>query len=419
MPMPGAPAVGPAVHPGGRRARVLFVAEAVTLAHVARPVALAGGLDPDRYEVHLASDPRYDRLLGDLPYARHPLASVTPEAFLRALARGAPVYSAATLRGYVERDLELLHRLRPDVVIGDFRLSLSVSARLARIPYLTIASPYWSPYARVRYPAPDLPVTRLLGRRLGGALFALARPIAFALHTRPLNRVRRGYGLASLGLDLRRVYTDADGVLYADIPELHPTEGAPPTHHYLGALLWSPAVPLPSWWGYLPADRPRIYVTLGSSGRRDLLPRVLEALADLPVTVLAATAGWDLRGSEPANALLAEYLPGTEAAARARVVVCNGGGPTTQQALVAGVPVLGIPSNLDQHLNMAAVASAGAGLWISAREAKTGRLQALAAALIEDAGYGRAAERTAQAYARYDPAVRFRAVLETLLRPRS
>ena len=30
--------------PGGRRFRVLFVAEAVTLAHVARPIALGAGL---------------------------------------------------------------------------------------------------------------------------------------------------------------------------------------------------------------------------------------------------------------------------------------------------------------------------------------------------------------------------------------
>ena len=39
-----------------RRPRVLFIAEAVTLAHVARAVTLAGGLDSYRYEVILAYD---------------------------------------------------------------------------------------------------------------------------------------------------------------------------------------------------------------------------------------------------------------------------------------------------------------------------------------------------------------------------
>lgn len=43
-----------------RRRRILFVAEAVTLAHVVRPFALAQSLDPSRYEVHFACDPRYN-----------------------------------------------------------------------------------------------------------------------------------------------------------------------------------------------------------------------------------------------------------------------------------------------------------------------------------------------------------------------
>ena len=38
----------------GTKPRILFLAEAVTLAHVARAVALARSLDPDQYGVHLA-----------------------------------------------------------------------------------------------------------------------------------------------------------------------------------------------------------------------------------------------------------------------------------------------------------------------------------------------------------------------------
>ena len=38
----------------GRRLRILFIAEAVSLAHIARPFVLAQSLDPSRYEVHFA-----------------------------------------------------------------------------------------------------------------------------------------------------------------------------------------------------------------------------------------------------------------------------------------------------------------------------------------------------------------------------
>jgi UDP:flavonoid glycosyltransferase YjiC (YdhE family) len=349
-----------------KRRRILFVGEAVTLAHVARPFVLAKSLDPAQFEVRLACDPRYNQLLGPLPFPHHPIHSIPGQRFLDALARGRPVYDTQTLRDYVAEDRRLLAELKPDFVVGDFRLSLSVSARLAGIPYATVTNAYWSPYARQRWPLPDLPFVRFTGVTLGKVLFRLARPLAFAAHCIPLNRVRREHGLPSLGADLRRIYTDADYTLYADVPELVPTHDRPPNHVYIGPVLWSPEVSPPPWWDALPTDRPVVYVTLGSSGRSDLLPTVLTALADLPVTVIAATAGRVKLDDVPANAFVADYLPGEAAARRADVVVCNGGSPTTQQALAAGKPVIGLASNLDQYLNMQAVERAGAGVTLRA-----------------------------------------------------
>ena len=252
------------------------MAEAVTLAHIGRPAALAAGLDPRRFEVHFAASPRFDALLGPLPHERHDLDTVPSAQFLTALDRGAPVYSADDLRGYVRQDRALLADVRPDVVVGDFRLSLSVSARLAGVPYATVTNVYWSTAARQRFPLPELPLTRTLGVRAAGLVFPLARPVAFALHTRPLNRVRREHGLPSLGPDLRRTYTDADRVLFADAPELSPPHTSAPGQEFLGPVLWEPAgtpPPLP--------DDPLVYVTLGSSGRgRSLSASITLASAD-------------------------------------------------------------------------------------------------------------------------------------------
>lgn len=64
-----------------RRRRILFVAEAVTLAHVVRPFALAQSLDPSRYEVHFACDPRYNQLLGPLPFRHHAIHTIPSERF--------------------------------------------------------------------------------------------------------------------------------------------------------------------------------------------------------------------------------------------------------------------------------------------------------------------------------------------------
>ncbi len=396
------------------RTRVLFIAEAVTLAHLARPLVLASHLDTKRYQITLACDQRYQLILKKPPFELVSIYSLPSKQFLAALARGSPVYDLATLKRYVDDDLALIDRIKPDIVVGDFRLSLSVSARLRRVLYLSITNAYWSPYARFPYPVPVLPFVRWTGPRLATALFRLARPFAFALHSLPLNRLRRSYGLPSLGLDLRSVYTEADYTLYADVPELIPTHDLPDNHRYLGPILWSPPMSLPTWWDKLPDDKPLIYLTLGSSGANELLPAIVRACADLPVTLMVAGAGQEPAAGLAANIYWADYLPGIEAAARASLVICNGGSPTSHQALAAGVPVLGIASNLDQFLNMQAIVSAGAGRLLRQDSFNAEVLRADISALLDDPAYRLGACRVATWFSHYPAAQRFSQVLEEI-----
>ncbi len=401
------------------RKKILFVAEAVTLAHVGRPLTLAQGLDDTLYEVHFACTDGYDFCFQGIPFQRWRIRSIPSRQFLHALAQGKPVYDEATLQAYVEADLRLFDAVRPDLVIGDFRLSLSVSARLRSIPYITISNAYWSPHVRQHYTVPSLPLTRMLPLWLADPLFRLIRPLAFASHAVPMNRVRRRHGLPSLGGDLRRIYTDADQTLYADIPQLFPPQAMPAHHGYLGAVVWAPPMDLPSWW-QLPElrqdqGRPLIYVTLGSSGQSQLLPRVLHALSTLPVTVLAATAGTIELGSVPPNAHVAPFLPGDAVARRASLVICNGGSPTSQQALVAGVPVIGIAGNLDQFLNMHGIVAAGAGQLLRADRYNEDVLRQAVTRLLGSHPAQQAARQLAAAFQDYSPHARLQDRMQALL----
>lgn len=243
-----------------------------------------------------------------------------------------------------------------------------------------------------------MPWTRFFGVRPVSILYRLYRPLIFALYCLPLNWLRRKHGLSSLGWDLCRIFTDGDYTLYADVPELVPTYNLPANHRYLGPVLWSPDVKPPTWWHSLPTDRPIIYATLGSSGGKNLLQVVLNALADLPVTVIAATAGRNHLKNVPANAFVADYLPGEAAAARSAVVLCNGGSPTTQQALAAGVPVIGLPSNMNQHLNMEALERAGAGVLLRTERLNTEGVAAAVKQVLSGAEFRQAARRLAEAF---------------------
>lgn len=400
------------------RKRILLVAEAVTLAHVARPFVLARSLDNNRFEVHLACAKRYEFFLKDADLTYWPVQSIPGEQFLNALAKGAPLYDYSTLARYVEEELRLLEAVEPDIVVGDFRLSLSVSAPLSEIPYAAVANAHWSPYAVGRFPLPEHPMVRMIGAPIANAVYQIVQPVLlpaiFAYHARAMNRLRRRYGLTPLG-DLRHVYTYGDYTLYPDVPGLVPTFELPPNHHYIGPVLWSPDVMPPPWWDKMPIDRPRVYVTLGSSGQVDVLPMVIEALAEMPVSFLLATAGRIALTSLPDNVWAWDYLPGTEAVQRSALVISNGGSATVYQTLAEGVPVLGIASNMDQYLTMGYVQRAGAGLLLRAGQATKRSVRQAIEKLLSHKKYQSAAKRVAEEFALYDAPSRFCTFVENYL----
>jgi UDP:flavonoid glycosyltransferase YjiC (YdhE family) len=400
---------------GTRKPVILLVAEAVTLAHFGRIATLAKALASSAYEIAVASDPRYISLEPCLERAFHPIRSIPSAEFARALAQGKPLYSVETLTRYVEDDLTLLDKLKPDLVIGDFRLSLAVSAPLREIPYAAVVNAYWSPFASTHYPVPDLPMTRIVGVRLAQKLFDTVRPIAFAQHARPLNRVRRNYGLPPLGPDLRNAYTWGDYTLYADIPEMVSTCNLPANHQYLGPVLWSTHTGLPEWWDRLPDDKPVIFLTLGSSGQASLLPMALNALSRLPATVIVATAGKIAIADTPANAYITDYLPMDIATRRSKLVISNGGSLTTYQALACGVPVIGLCSNMDQLLNMEAVERSGAGVALRGAKTSSADLFSTASVMLGNSPYAQAADQLSRLLQQYDAGQRLREVVTEIL----
>ena len=414
--------------PSAARTRILFVAEAVTLAQVVRLYTLARSLDPARHEIHFASA-RFDEVVFGAADAagvanpasgwrRWPITSLAPDVVERRVASGKRLYDEKTLAGYVDEERRLLREIRPALVVGDLRLSLAVSAPLEGVPHAALINAYWSPYAvREGFPLPDHPIVGLLGERVAARYFPVALPRVFEHFARPVNQLRRRHDLPPVG-SLPQALLHGDYTLFPDVPELVPPRGGPTRHLYLGPVAWAPAVAPPSWWERLDPARPTVYVTLGSSGRADRLPMVLEAIQQLGLQALVATAG---RSALPTGAHVhaAALLPGDRAARRARLVISNGGSSTGYQALAEGRPVIGIASNLDQYLSMTAIETVGAGKLLRAGTLTPQTVRGALEEVLDGPAYHRAAGALAATFARYDAGARFRAfVAEAVASPR-
>ena len=395
--------------------RLLFMAEAVTLSHVVRPLVLAQTLDPEKYEVHVACDPRYDFLFADLPFRMIPLkSSIQENNLVEKLSSGSPLFDVSTLEAYVKEDLQLIAELSPEIVVGDMRQSLAISTRLTNSTYVNIVNAQWSPFSRIPLELPHNPLAGFLPQPLAQLAASLAAPFGFAAHIAPLNLVRLKHGLPQIDWDVKQVYSFGDYTLYPDIPELIPAAQLPANHQYIGPILWSPRTPLPEWWEQLPDDKPLVYVNLGSSGQHKLLPVVLTALSRLPVTVIAATASEAQPVEVPANAYVCKYLPGAAAARRSQLVICNGGNMSAQQALAEAAPVLALTSNLDQMLFARAVCQAGAGEVLREEEVKVAAVKKVVWNMLRAQAYGAAAERIQRLYEQRQATLLFPAFIESL-----
>lgn len=400
------------------RTRILFVAENVSLAQVVRLRVLAGSLDPQRYEVVFACS-EFDPLIFDgTGFERRTIHSMSAAQMHRRLSWGRRLYGRSTLAGYVREDIELLERVRPALVVGDLRLSLLIAAPKLGIPHAALINAYWSPHAqRDGFPLPVHPVVRMIGPARVAPHVGKAMPLVLDHFASPVNALRKRYGLPAIG-NLLEVLTSADHTLFPDVPELVPlvpaARGLCSRQHFLGPVLWSPDVPLPRELDAGNSSMPLVYVTLGSSGDVRLIDALLSALARLPVRVLLATAGRFDRMRLPRNVIAARYAPGSEAARRSALVICNGGSSTGYQALHEGVPVLGLPFNFDQSLSMQAIERAGAGLAVLPHEASVERLMFAITALLTDASYSEAAQRIGRSLCAVSSRARFQAVIERI-----
>lgn len=340
--------------------KILFVGEAVSLAHVGRPAMLARWAKEAGYEAVFACGARYAHVAHGEGLDPLLLETIAPEAFYGRLETGRFFYTQSELLGYVEAERALLRRVRPALVVADFRLSLAVSCEREGVPLLSITQAHWCPAAADGVPAPLHWPSRYVPRALRHALFACGRAIAYRTFAAPLDAVRKAHGLRARR-DFRLHYTAGAHCAYLDLPAFATPRRLPRGHFYLGPLYWAPRGAPAS---EVETNRPLAYVSMGSSGDEGLLPAVLKAL-DAQGFDAAVTGVCKLRAQAP-NARFLGTVDPSAVLARAALCVCHAGHGTVYQSLAAGVPVLCLPSNPDQGLVARCVVRCAAGARLDA-----------------------------------------------------
>jgi len=375
------------------RGRVLVFCEGVWLAHTARPLVIARALREAGWQVEFGASGAFTRLVTDEGFKAHGLATMNPSSALESIRSLRIEYDRKLIESYIDDELTVIKRVRPDFVLNDFRLPAAISARVAGVRLVNIVNAYMTHYyAPVRRAPRDLGVARFLPRRASTAILPYIMRLMLRLYVRPFNAAAEARGLAPFG-DLFDVIASPDLNLVCDLEEFMPITGAPRHFKEIGPIIWEPNVASPEWLRTIDPGRPTVYFTMGSTGFAHYYRVLKEAFEGTDFQVLVTTGGVTDPGELPANFSVAKLAPALRILEKSSLVICHGGNGTIYQALSKGVPVLGIPTFHDQDFNMQRVEDLGLGAALSP-EGLTGEvLRETAESLIADDGIKAAAVR--------------------------
>jgi UDP:flavonoid glycosyltransferase YjiC (YdhE family) len=299
--------------------------------------------------------------------------------------------------------MPLIEEFRPDVVINDvLTIAPALAAEKAGVKWATLI-PHLYPVQEEGSPLFSIgamPPRTGLGRLAWRASSRVLRH-GLELGRDDLNRQRKIVGLPPT--DRFHGGISPDLALIATFPQLEYREPSALNAHITGPMPFEiphPDVPVP------PGDGPLVLVAPSTSQDPDnrLVRSALEAMADLPVRVIATTnrVGRMDSSSVPENATLVDWISYSQVMPLASLVICHGGHGTIARALAEGVPVLACPIAGDMNENATRVAWSGAGLAIRWSLVRPRSVRWAVSRLLTDRSFADRAALFAQWSAKHD-----------------
>ncbi len=316
---------------------------------------------------------------------RNPLA-VLRNLMDTLMVKPAPLFAAETLT--------VIDDVQPDAMASSFTLLGAMLAAEARdVPCAALVPNVVSLPAEGMPPFGTglLPAKGPLGRVRDRALNRLVDRL-WNQGLPELNRARESLGLAPLNRLLAQ-YDQVERVLALTAAAFDFPAALPSNVRYVGPQMDDPAWAEP-WTPPTDDDRPFVLVAMSTTfmDHVDQLQRAVTALASLPVRGLATT-GPAIDPDQivaPKNVAVVRSAPHREVLAHTDVLLTHGGHGTVMKGLIAGVPIVCMPTGRDQPDNATRLTHRGAGVRIP-RSAAPAKIAAAVQRVLDDPSYRTAA----------------------------
>jgi UDP:flavonoid glycosyltransferase YjiC (YdhE family) len=376
---------------------LVFAPCAFNLAETSRMLEIAKGLacDPvgsDAFDIQFISDGGdFESLIKKHGFAltlMEPRLTSEKIEHIAKVDRGekfTPAFTDAEMIQRVENEVTFLKKLKPVAVVTGSYPSIPVTCRVLNIPLVWVVQSTWLPdffehgagmTDRV-WPAP---IKAIADR-------CILAFINFWIRHGFLNSVNHAakhFGVP--GYDSIFDYWRGDITLVAE-PLGFSGVKLPPNHFFTGPLIPQDEFTLPQKIKNIPRDKPLIYFTMGSSGTREIVARIVESFEGKPYRVIAPVKFQlaQVQGVHiPSNVLITDWVPALQVNKMADLAVIHGGIGTVMTAALAGRPVVGVGMQMEQVANLACLERLGFAIRVPKSHNPSRKIQTAIARLLKD-----------------------------------
>jgi len=351
---------------------LVFAVAGYNLAETGRMLEIAGACKDQWNILFLSYGGQYERLIEERGFS---LKKMEPRLTRQQLTHVRRALSGETLNtvGYftaeemeprIEKEIRLLEETKPACVLTGWCQSALISTRVARVPLVNVlhSTSVTEYYQAGLQSWPDRNNFRCLGwffseERMNRITSRLV--LKLKLPAKPFNTLGKKYGLGEFSNFIEVL--EGDYTLLADIPEWVGFQEVRPNLRYIGPLPYRSSDGIPQAVAQLPKDRAVVYFAMGSSGKPELIKKIVEGFGGKPYSVIAPVQAHidDLDVTVPPNVIVTGFLPAHKVNPMADVSVIHGGQNTVMQACLAGTPIVGIGMHPEQQANLDACVRKG------------------------------------------------------------
>jgi UDP:flavonoid glycosyltransferase YjiC (YdhE family) len=339
--------------------KILIIADGITTAHPTRMEQLANQIDKKRFEVHFATTQNYFSLLTINKKFLYPITSISTKSFTDRIFNTQLPWTRTDLDSQLKEDRELLKQARPDIVIGDTRLTLTVACKEEGIPYYNVVNFHWTPLFQRPLVVPYIKQVESLGRSVVTKFAKWLTPVLQMKQKMFINSWLKSVKQPPVK-SVYEFYCQGDHLLFPDIEENFKGSTIPENGTFIGPLIWkNNNVKWPEGWGKLDPAMRYALVSMGSSGETKHIPKVVKALNFLGYVVIYVGSISVFDKPEQYKMIYADFVPLDQVLDHCTLAVGNGGTGTTYFYLSKGVLSYYVPTNMDQYLSVTHLKSLG------------------------------------------------------------